>query len=321
MVGLLPMVAGGARPRLPARRPVGPGRLHRPHVLPPPFGGGPPQRPPPKQASDAGFKTLLFETDWSKVKTLTDVFSCQGGDQSKDWKQGLWFEANETTGMAPCTQIALAQDQALGGQVLDLAWIAAGNIDSQDNTAVTRFPIDTVSPHFAFQHGYVEVVMRATQPTNAGVWASAWGLGDGAVISDNIPPFAFLIPLVELGYAELHGVSQLDSAIYESNQGGTNQYIGPNNDVTGSFDFSQPHIYGFLWQTLGQGKGGQVCSYLDNALRGCAPTTGSTEGQPFFLILSVGSGCNFTPGDRTCMAGLARADLFVQRVSVWGVSD
>jgi hypothetical protein len=41
------------------------------------------------------------------------------------------------------------------------------------------------------------------------------------------------------------------------------------------------------------------------------------RGAGVFLILSIGSGCNFTPGDRTCMGGLARADLFVSRVSVW----
>jgi hypothetical protein len=292
---------------------------HRPHILPPPAPGST-DRPAPAQAASAGFDALIFETNFSTVKNLTDVFSCLGGDQSKPWKQGLWYEANEATGMAPCSQITLAQDAALGGQALDLAWLAAGNKDSVDNTAITTFPIDTVSPHFAFHRGYVEVVARATNPTNAGIWASSWMLGDGAVISDNIPPFVFTVPLVELDIAELHGVSQLDSAIYESPQGGTNQYIGPNNNPTTGFDFSAPHVYGFLWETLGQGKGGQVCSYLDNALRGCAPTTASTEGQPFFLILSVGSGCNFTPGDRTCMAGLARSDLFVSRVSVWGAA-
>ena len=275
-------------------------------------------RPPPPQAKDAGFDVLIFETDWSKVKNLGDVFSCgAAGDQTKDWKQGLWFEANEATGLAPCAQISLVNDQALGGKALDLAWIAASNTDSLDNTAITTFPIDTVSPHFAFRHGYLEIVMRATNPTNPGVWATAWLAADGAITAANVPPFAFIIPLVELDAAELHGPSQLDAAIYEAVDGGTNQYVGPNNDVTANFDFSAPHTYGFLWSTLGQGKGGQVCSYLDNQLRGCAPTTGITEGQDFFLILSIGSGCNFVPGDRTCMGGLARADLLVSRVSVW----
>jgi len=62
--------------------------------------------------------------------------------------------------VAPWNQISLVRDPVFGQQVLDLAWLAAGNHDPFDATAIPTFPLDTVSPHFAFRHGYVEIESR-----------------------------------------------------------------------------------------------------------------------------------------------------------------
>jgi hypothetical protein len=274
---------------------------------------------PPPAAVGMGFTSILFETDFASLSDLAGVLSCAGTPQTAPWKQGQWWEGeSDPTGVAPCSQISLARDAAFGHQVLDLAWLAGGNQDALDATAISTFPLDTVSPHFAFRHGYVEVELRLATAA-AGVYGGAWTWGDSSVIFANTPPFQAWVPASEFDIVEF-GVPQpgspiwLDAGIREWYAAGTNAYLaGPK-----VFDMTQPHRYGLLWSPGAQWQGGQVCSYVDDQWQGCQPTTAASEAGQEFLIITMGVACNWQKGDRSCIGGLQRADLLVSRITVWG---
>ena len=95
---------------------------------------------PPPPAAAAGFTTVLFQTDFAALSDLVGVLSCAGAPQTAPWKQALWWEGeSDPSGVAPCGQISLVGDAVFGHQVLDLAWLAAGNHDDFDATAISTF--------------------------------------------------------------------------------------------------------------------------------------------------------------------------------------
>jgi len=61
-----------------------------------------------------------------------------------------------------------------------------------------------------------------------------------------------------------------------------------------------------------------VYSLIDDQWQGCQPTTAASEAGQEFLIVEMGIGCNSTPGGRSCIGNLQRADLYLSRVTVWG---
>jgi hypothetical protein len=278
---------------------------------------------PPPAAAGAGFTTILFETDFAAIPGLVGVLSCAGTPQTAPWKQGEWWEGqNDPSGVAPCRQISLVQDPAFGHQVLDLAWLAAGNHDIADNTAISTFPLDTVSPHFAFRHGYVEVELRLGSAA-PGIYASVVGWGDESVIFANTPPYQARVPAAEFDIVEISAPWSgpwlaFDSAIREWYDPGVFQG-GANAFIAGPFavDATQPHRYGFLWVPGGQWQGGWVCSLIDDQWQGCRQTTAASEAAREFLLISMGILCN-PGGGRSCIGNLQRADLYVSRVTVWG---
>ena len=215
-------------------------------------------------------------------------------------------------------QITLVWDAIFGHRVLDLTWLAAGNHDAFDATTISTFPLDTVSPHFAFRHGYVEVELRlAAAPP--GIYGAAYMWGDSSTIFANTPPFQNTIPpaefdIVELGVPRVDSGLVYDSAIHEWYESGNSAFIaGPRG-----FDATQPHRYGFLWVAGAQWQGGWVCPLIDDQWQGCQPTTAASEAGQEFLIVEMGTGCNSIPGDRSCIGNLQRADLYLSRVTVWG---
>jgi hypothetical protein len=270
---------------------------------------------PPVQAFAAGFTRVIFESNFHKMTAAVFAreLSCAGTPQTATWKQGFWWEGqNDPNGVAPCSQIGLADDPLMG-RVLDLVWTASGNTDAQNATTISTFPLDIFSPHFSFHHGYVEVVLRAT-PASAGTWPVVSTWSDNSVIASNTPPYADTMPSSEFDIFEGNGgfwPASLVAAIHE--------YPGTNGFTTepiGTFDFTRPHTYGWLWHATA--GAGEVCSYLDSQLQGCLETTSASETQNVFLNLSMGVGCNNQVTDRSCLNGLARADLFVSRITVYG---
>jgi hypothetical protein len=263
----------------------------------------------PAQAVAAGFTRVIFQSNFHQMTAgeFARELSCAGTPQTATWKQGFWWEGqNDPAGVAPCSQIGLAWDPIMG-QVLDLVWTAAGNTDAENATTISTFPLDIFSPHFSFHHGYVEVLLRAT-PGNTGTWPVVLAWSDNSVIVANMPPYTNSLPSSEFdifeGYVGAWG-PMIDAALHE--------YPGTNGFTSLSYaDFTRPHIYGWLWTT------GQVCSYLDNQLRGCLATTSASETQSVFLNLSMGVGCNYRFADRSCLNGLTRADLLVSRITVYG---
>ncbi len=278
---------------------------------------------PPPQAANAGFTTVLFNSNFAST-TLAAQLSCAGKAQTAPWKQGLWWEGQSNpSSVAPCSQISLVNDPVAKQNVLDLEWTVSGNTDAYDATTVATFPLTTYPYHFAFRHGYVEFVMRAI-PNAPGVWPEAWLWSDNSLIESNEPPNWGGGETAEIDVMEGHGQNsanpqgatgaiQLVAALHE--YGGNNAYtINPE-----TFDWTQVHTYGLLWTApTQQWSGGEICSYVDNVLQGCSATTSYTEANDLFLMLSMGVGCNYQNGNRSCLNGLARADLLVSRVTVFG---
>jgi hypothetical protein len=285
---------------------------------------------PPPQAANAGFTTVLFNDDFTQRSNLSGDLACAGTPQTAPWKQGWWWEGQGgSTGTAPCSQISIVPDPVFGTNVLDLEWLPS-QTDAQDATAISTYPLDDVSPHFAFRHGYLEVVARET-PFASGVWPSIVMGSDESNLAATLPPYYTAssppveIPPVEMDVLEFFGplsqsnipgggeIGTLKEEYSTGRVGGyTSQAYPPPVDVT------KPHTYGWLWTAGPQWQGGQVCQYIDNMLQGCLPTSAASEAQQMFLVLSMGVGCNFTPSNRSCLNGLSRADLLVSRVTVFG---
>jgi len=275
---------------------------------------------PPPQAANAGFTTVLFNSNFTNTK-LAAQLSCAGTPQTAPWKQGLWWEGqNSPAGVAPCSQIGIVRDPVFGSNVLDLAWTAAGNTDTYDATTISTFPLDIVSPHFAFRHGYAEAVIRVT-PMATGTWPVFWMWSDNSVIYANTAPWQTM-PAAEMDIFEAYGPNSAhpigyDAALHEDYSTGAGGFLA--QQYPPSFDITKPHTYGWLWTSNGvEYQGGQVCAYVDNVLQGCQPTSAASEAQEMFLILSMGVGCNYNFSDRSCLNGLSRADMLVSRVTVFG---
>jgi beta-glucanase (GH16 family) len=283
----------------------------------------------PPQAANAGFTKVLFNSYFA-TSYLTYELSCAGTPQTAPWKQGMWWEGqNSPSGVAPCSQINIVYDPVSNQKVLDLTWTVTGNTDTFNATTVSTFPLDIVSPHFAFRHGYAEAVLRVT-PMATGVWPAFWTWSDNAVIEENTPPFQSFTPASEIDIFEAHGGSptEYDAAVHEyystpDSKPRVSPALGAPGLLTDQkppgFDMTKPHTYGLLWTSDGiEYQGGQVCAYVDNVLQGCNATTAATEAQDIFLILSMGVGCNYNFSDRSCLNGLSRADMLVSRVTVFG---
>jgi hypothetical protein len=283
----------------------------------------PPPMPPP-QAADAGFTTILFNDDFTQRANLSGDLSCAGTPQTAPWKQGMWWEDPDNTantGVAPCSQISIAHDPVFGTNVLDLEWLPS-QTNPSGGTAVSTYPLDDRSPHFAFRHGYVEIVARET-PFASGVWPAMWLWSDESVLAATLPPaYTSYIPASEMDIMEFYGPMAgqpgggEDGALHEYYSPATGGLTSSNWPPT--VDVTKPHTYGWLWTAGPQWHAGQVCQYIDNVLKGCQPTSAASDAQQMFLILSMQVGCNFNVSDRSCLKGLSRADLLVQRVTVYG---
>jgi hypothetical protein len=280
-----------------------------------PAAGGNPT--PPLQAVNAGFTQVLFNSNFG-IGTLSAQLSCAGTPQSAPWKQGLWWEGqNSPAGVAPCSQIAIVADPASKSRALDLTWLPS-QTDTYNATTISTFPLDIVSPHFAFRHGYAEAVLRVT-PMATGVWPVFWLWSDNSTMWANTPPFTATPPGVEIDIFEAHGGSptEYDAGIHEYYSTTTGALLVDKKPPP--FDMAQPHTYGLLWTSNGvEYQGGKICAYVDDVLQGCQSTTAATEAQSLFLILSMGVGCNYKFSDRPCLGGLSQADMLVSRVTVYG---
>lgn len=276
---------------------------------------------PPPQAAVAGFTRVVFNSNFAST-TLAAQLSCAGAKQTAPWKQGMWWEGQANpAGVAPCNQLTIIQDGVFGTYVLDLAWLPS-QTDIFDATSISTYPLDDVSPHFAFRHGYVEVVARET-PFVTGVWPAIWMWSDESTLGAALPPsYTGYIPASEMDIVEFYGPTAAQPK--GGSSGGLHEYYSTGGGGFTSLnypppvDVTMPHTYGWLWTAGPQWNGGQVCQYIDNKLQGCQTTSAASEAQQMFLILSMGAGCNYNFSDRSCLNGLARADLLVQRVTVFG---
>jgi hypothetical protein len=273
---------------------------------------------PPAQAANAGFTNVLFNSDFSTA-TLSAELSCAGTPQTKKWKQGLFWEGqNDLRNVVPCSQIGIGYDSVFQHNVLDLEWTASGNTDPYRATSISTFPLDTVSPHFAFRHGYIEAVARIST-TATGVWPAIWTWGDSAVLYSNTPPFKRDVPASEFDIMEAWGGPQVQigSHLHEWYSNVINATLFAYSQSP--YDLTKPHTFGLLWASNGVlWQGGYICAYVDNVQRGCANTTAASEAQDAFLILGMGVGCNQNYSDVSCLNGLKRADMLVSRVTVFG---
>ena len=211
------------------------------------------QKPPP-QAANAGFTRILFNSEFANT-SLAGQLSCAGTPQTAPWKQGMWWEGrNNPAGVAPCDQINIVYDPVFGRKVLDLEWTASGNHDTYDATSISTFPLDGVSPHFAFRHGYIEVVMRVST-TATGVWPQIYTWGDTTVLSSYPPPYTSSMQPGEFDVMEAWGgpAPELGSHLHE-------WYEKPSavalfDDKPATVDVTKPRIYGLLWEAAEAGAG------------------------------------------------------------------
>jgi hypothetical protein len=146
---------------------------------------------------------------------------------------------------------------------------------------------------------------------------------DESTLAAGLPPnYIGYIPASEMDIVEIYGPTAAKPK--GGSSGGLHEYYSTGGGGFTSLqypppvDVTMPHSYGWLWTAGPQWSGGQVCQYIDNKLQGCQTTSAASEAQQMFLILSMGVGCNFNFSDRSCLNGLARADLLVQRVTVFG---
>jgi Glycosyl hydrolases family 16 len=203
-----------------------------------------------------------------------------------------------------------------------LEWLPS-QTDAQDATSISTFPLDDVSPHFAFRHGYLEIVAREA-PFASGVWPAIVMYSDETALAAALPPnFTPYLPTVEMDVLEFYGPSSTHPSGGEIGtlkenyaNGRLGGYTSENYPAT--VNVTQPHTYGWLWKGGPQWNGGQVCQYIDNVLQGCQPTSAASEAQQMFLVVGMGVGCNYVVSDRSCLNGLSRADFLVSRVTVFG---
>ncbi len=212
---------------------------------------------------------MLLDSNFA-IATLSAQLSCAGTPQSAPWKRGMWLEGqNSPAGVAPWTQITIAADPVFNGSALDLTWLPS-QTDTYDATTISTFPLDIVSPHFAFRHGYAQAVLRMT-PMAEGVWANFWMWSNNSVIEANMPPFQVVTPASEIDSFEAHGGSPPEYVA------GLHEYYRPKtgglmvDKKPAGFDMTQPHTYGLLWTSNGvEYQGGQVCAYVDNVQQGAS---------------------------------------------------
>lgn len=287
---------------------------------------------PPPQAVAQGYIDVLFNQDWTTSGNVwvQNHVSCAGTPQTKVWKQGLWWEGQwPTCNNGPTSQIQVVTDPLIGHHVLDLIWLAT-QTDPQSNTAITTFPLDEQSPHFAFRHGYVEVVARAPYPNAAavpaGYWPSAFAGSDQCLMMTDLPPFAGGFNCsVEHDFVEIYGPNTFpgnpntlyDAAIHENYSGGTNNFLA--NSVL-PVDQTQYHKYGYLFIPAAHYGQGGVCAYIDDIQQGsCQGTTGGTDGEDLWPILTLQAGCSANVHDHSCIT-VPRMDWYVSRITVFSAN-
>jgi hypothetical protein len=280
----------------------------------------------PPQAVAAGFATVAFNADFRVAGYLGDNLSCATAAQLKTWKQGMYWEGqNSPAGVAPCDLITIVNDPVLGSPVLDLAWVAARVVNQgEDDVSISTFPLDHVSPSYAFRHGYVEIVARFPGAlTTKGYFAALWAVADEPIRGQNLPPWNWPLGAAEHDYLEIVGPVTLgnpqptwDAAVHEWDAGGTAAFLA-NGVLTGVFDPTQPHKYGWLWTTGGEYQFGQVCAYRDDQKVGCVATTAYSEAFNFALVLTMQVSCNANGyTDRSCIS-VPRMDALIQRVTIF----
>jgi hypothetical protein len=265
---------------------------------------------PPSHAVNAGFTVTQLNEDYS---TGDLDLACDGiPPGTKRWHQGLWWERPT----APCNQISITYDPVAKKRVLDLRWLAS-QTDPFDATA-----IETISRDFQhvrdYRHGYYEAIFRLPQGNKPGVWSSFMMWNTESVLFANTPPWQ-TAPANEIDVIEGHGEypTLVGSEIHEWGTGAS-AFIYEGYEP--NFDYRQYHKYGLLWTGNGQWKEDTVCFYLDDVQKACQSADASAVYSRQFLILSMGVGCNFKNGDRSCLAGLKQADMLVQSVRVWSCS-
>ncbi len=245
---------------------------------------------PPPQSVNAGFTKLLVNQDFSRA--VLDL-GCAGASQKHFWNQGLWWEKS----FPPCNQIWIKKDPSTGQNVLDLRWLPS-QTDTYDATTVETVAGD-YSQYYGFQHGYYEAILRVVPWKIGGMWPEFWMWGANSTIYANLPPWGSA-PADEIDVVEPHGEipTWITSAIHGW---GTGNAAFIYHTPVPSLDYSQNHKFGLLWTTNGRLKAGSACFYLDDVKKGCATTDAAAEYQRHFLILSMGVGCQFKYGNRSCI--------------------
>jgi hypothetical protein len=178
-------------------------------------------------------------------------------------------------------------------------WLSS-QTDPYDATSVATIAGD-LSQYYGFQHGYYEATLRVTPWNVGGLWPEFWLWGANATIYGNLPPWG-TAPGDEIDIVEPHGElpTWATSVIHEWGTGNSGFiYQAP---VSG-LDYTQYHKFGLLWtsNSNGQWKAGTVCFYSDDLQKGCLTTDAAAEYQRHFLILSMGVGCQFKYGTRSCL--------------------
>ena len=101
---------------------------------------------------------------------------------------------------------------------------------------------------------------------------------------------------------------------------GTNNNGFIYQSAIAGLDYTQYHKFGLLWTGNGEWKAGTVCFYLDDVKKGCAVTDASADYQRHFLILSMGVGCQYKAGNRSCLnvpvTGIADSGSGLVRLAV-----
>jgi|SRR5271165_4496955 len=269
---------------------------------------------PPPQAANAGFVVAQLNQDFTKQTILS--LSCDGGTDRAStkevWHMGLWWENPS----APCSQATLSRDSSIGSQVLDLAWLASQS-DTYDATSISTMARNYQS-FTGFRHGYYEAIYRVTPFNKPGIWPVFWLWDSASVLFANNPPWQSTNIANEIDISETNttgGVyNWFDSAVHAWGTGAAG-FIHEGN--LPNFDYTKYHKYGLLWTGNGLWKAGTVCTYIDDVQQGCATTDATAEASDHFLILSMGVGCNWQFGNRSCLSGLSRVDMLVRSVRVW----
>jgi Glycosyl hydrolases family 16 len=270
---------------------------------------------PPPQAVAAGFTNMIFDSE-PGCTPLAQLVDCPGQPQTAQWHLNLSYAGI----YPPCSQVSLVYDWVFGQNVLDLEWTPANTrIGEPGATQLSTFPNGfPPAPHFSYQYGYAEGVMRLAARA-PGAAMTFWEWSDPWAIQGETPPYKPTGVVGEYDIVEWY-VANGGAIPSEDGVDQCTHYWDASHSTRcavftsyAPWDPSQPHTYGLLWSPT------QICYYVDNVQTGCTAANVTTSANPNYLILWSNVYCNPAGySDASCTNGLQRTDQYVARVTVWG---